>query len=66
MQKIKYLDVFRQSIPENAKGIIGSVDPRIKYFKGCKEVKNSALPILDKIFRKTLCLQEYTLDKGHC
>jgi len=25
-----------------------------------------ALPILDKIFKKTLVLQEYTLSKGHC
>ena len=24
------------------------------------------MPILDKIFRKTLCLHEYTLSEGHC
>ena len=26
----------------------------------------SALPILDKVYRKTLCLQDYNLTPGHC
>lgn len=25
-----------------------------------------ALPILDKVYRKTLCLQDYQLSQGHC
>ena len=25
-----------------------------------------ALPILDKIFKKTICLQDYTMSSGHC
>ena len=25
-----------------------------------------ALPILDKIYKKTICLQDYTMSEGHC
>lgn len=32
------------------------VDPRIKYMKRCIENLNMNLPILDKIYSKTLCL----------
>ena len=24
------------------------------------------LPILDKIYKKTICLQDYTMSEGHC
>ena len=42
------------------------IDPKILYFLKCKEKLEVALPILDKVWRKTLCLQGYTLSKGHC
>ena len=42
------------------------VDPRIKYMKRCLETLNMTLPILDKIYRKTICLQDYHLSDGNC
>ena len=41
-------------------------DPKIKYVKMCNQLEDLDLPILDKIYRKTLCLHEYTLSEGHC
>jgi hypothetical protein len=41
-------------------------DPRVEYFVKCKEQLDSALPILEKVYMKTLCLQDYTLSLGHC
>ncbi len=32
------------------------IDPRIKYMKRCIDSLQLNLPILDKIYRKTLCL----------
>ena len=42
------------------------IDPRIKYMKRCLENLDLSLPILDKIYRKTLCLQDYHLSDGNC
>ena len=42
------------------------VDPRITYMKRCLESLELSLPILDKIFRKTICLQDYHLNDGNC
>ena len=42
------------------------LDPRITYFKKCLQEQDLALPILDKIFKKTLCLQNYLLTDGNC
>ena len=41
-------------------------DPRIKYMKKCSENLDRVLPILDKVYMKTLCLQNYLLSEGHC
>lgn len=38
----------------------------IHYFNACKQKLSIALPILEKVYKKTLCLQDYTLSKGHC
>ena len=43
-----------------------SNDPKIQYYLTCKKKLEIALPILEKVWRKTLCLQDYTLSKGHC
>jgi hypothetical protein len=43
-----------------------STDPRVQYFANCKKELEVALPILDKVYRKTLCLQDYQLSQGHC
>lgn len=42
------------------------LDPRIAYFKRCKEEQDLVLPILDKIYKKTLCLHNYLLTDGNC
>ena len=34
--------------------------------KRCLESLELTLPILDKIYRKTLCLQDYHLNEGNC
>ena len=41
-------------------------DPAIKYFKKCFEKNSLLLPIFEKIYRKTLCLQNYVLSEGQC
>ena len=41
-------------------------DPRITFFQQCVEKNNDLnLPILDKILKKTLCLQNYFLSDGN-
>ena len=42
------------------------IDPQIKYMKRCLQNLNMTLPILDKIYAKTLCLQDYHLSDGNC
>lgn len=46
-------------------GEIKTKDPRIQYFKECQKEQNLTLPILDKIWKKTLCLQNYFLSEGN-
>lgn len=41
-------------------------DPALKYFKKCQENNTLLLPIFEKIYRKTLCLQNYILSDGQC
>lgn len=41
-------------------------DPALKYFKRCLEKNSLLLPIFEKIYRKTLCLQDYVLSEGQC
>ena len=53
-------------IEHEGKGKINHRDPKIHYFKQCQEDLDLALPILEKIYRKTLMLCEYTLSPGHC
>lgn len=45
---------------------VPEIDPRIKYMKRCMENLNMTLPIFDKIYRKTLCLNDYHLGDGNC
>ena len=42
------------------------MDPQIKYMKRCLQNTNLTLPILDKLYNKTLCLQDYHLSEGNC
>ena len=45
---------------------VPKLDPRILYMKRCLENVDLTLPILDKVYRKTLCLQDYHLSEGNC
>ena len=40
-------------------------DPREHYIKNCSKEIELILPLIDKVRGKTLCLQSYTLSKGH-
>ena len=42
------------------------MDPHIKYMARCLDDLGLNLPILDKIYRKTLCLQDYYLSESNC
>ena len=59
---MKYYEKFKQRDMEEQ----NEQDPAIKYFKKCKEENSLLLPIFEKIYRKTLCLQDYILSDGQC
>ena len=40
-------------------------DPRIQFFNKCSKDGDLVLPILDKIWKKTLCLNNYFLSEGN-
>lgn len=40
--------------------------PKFQYFLQCKIDHALVLPVLDYVYKKTLCLQSYTLSIGHC
>ena len=46
--------------------MITSPSPQIQYLLSCSKNWETPLPILDKIIRNTLVLQDYTLSEGHC
>ena len=63
---MSYVKFFKQKSQLDVKVHEVGSDPRIQYHLDCKKDLNLALPILDKIVNKTLCLQNYTLLDGHC
>lgn len=64
-EKLKYINMFKQdsgaSINELHKD-----DAKFQYYVRCKQDLEIALPLLDKIFDKTLCLKNYRLSPGQC
>lgn len=63
VQRIEYYELFKhRDMDENN----NSRDPQLKYFKKCLEQNSLLLPIFEKIYSKTLCLQNYILSDGHC
>ena len=66
---IKYSNRLKQRIIEDdfskVNDVEKQIDPRIKYMKRCLDSLQLNLPILDKIYRKTLCLQDYHLSSGN-
>ena len=66
VEKIKYIKrVSQRDLEHVGKGEINSSDPKIHFFQQCRDDLDLALPILDKVFKKTLMLSEYTLSEGH-
>ena len=56
-EKVKYIDRLSQRDVEHVgKGVLNKKDPKIHYFLQCKEDVDLALPILDKVVKKTLVL----------
>ena len=41
-------------------------DPKVKFFVECRKSLDLALPLLDRILGKTLCLKDYKLNSGLC
>ena len=67
VDKVNYIKrAGQRDVEHEGKGVINKKDPNIHYFLQCKADLDLALPILEKVFKKTLVLQEYTLSKGHC
>ena len=72
LRKMKYQKIFKSNdlesanVPNRSAGTMATDDPRIKYFEACKAELNVCLPILDKILKKTIYLQDYALSDGHC
>ena len=67
VEKVKFIDrVSQRDIEHEGKGVVNKQDPKVNYFLQCKQDLDLALPILDKVIKKTLMLQEYCLSQGHC
>ena len=67
VEKVKYIKrVAQRDIEHEGDEIVNKSDPKVHYFLQCQSDLDLALPILDKIFKKTLMLREYTLSEGHC
>ena len=56
---------YRQKFKDIQKFYDDDQDPRIQFFNQCAKDRDLALPILDKIWKKTLCLQNYFLSEGN-
>ena len=64
-KRLKTRDM-EETIASVAPHISPERDPKIKFMKACEESKDRVLPIFDKIYNKTLCLQNYQIADGHC
>lgn len=67
VEKVRYIGrVAQRDVEHEGKGVVNTRDPKINYFLQCKADLDLALPILEKVQKKTLVLQEYCLSRGHC
>ena len=62
-KKFKKRDMLEEETKDESEAN-ASIDPALKYFKRCQENNTLLLPIFEKIYRKTLCLQNYVLSEG--
>ena len=60
MQRIDHYQKFKKK--DMTEG--NEDDPALNYFKSCLEKNSLLLPIFEKIYSKTLCLQDYVLSEG--
>ena len=57
VDKVNYIKrAGQRDVEHEGKGVINKKDPNIHYFLQCKEDLDLALPILEKVFKKTLVL----------
>lgn len=67
VRQTEYAKTFKKrELSVDKHGIAYDQDPRITYFKKCLQKPDLVLPILDKIYKKTLCLNDYLLSDGNC
>ncbi len=65
MDTVKYIEMFKQS--QGCKmHEMNPTDPKFQYLRTCQADLNLCLPLLEKIYGKTLGLYGYTLSEGHC
>jgi len=53
--KLKYLELYKSQLGASIEEL-NQKDPKIQFFKECRKSLDLALPLLDKIFSKTLFL----------
>lgn len=64
ISKLRYFDKCKRSFdPKNRLEL--QSDPEFNYFVTCHDEMELAMPILEKVFNKTLCLYDYTLSPIH-
>ena len=67
VRKNEYTKKFKmRELSTDRHGQDYDLDPRVQYFKNCLKEHDLVLPILDKIYKKTLCLNDYLLSDGNC
>ena len=58
---LKYINMFKKQTGASMNEL-HSYDPKVQFFVECKKSLDLALPLLNKILGKTLCLKDYTLN----
>ena len=64
-EKLRYMKLFRSQTGASMHEL-NQDDPKVKFFIECRKSLDLALPLLDKILGKTLCLKDYKLSTGLC
>lgn len=64
ISKLKYFHKCKQSFNPKARHDL-QADAEFNYFVACHDEMELAMPILEKVFHKTLCLYDYTLSPIH-
>lgn len=63
ISKLKYFEKCKQSFnPKQSQEL--DEDPEFQLFMTCHTDMDLAMPILEKVFHRTLCLYDYTLSEA--